>query len=349
MTSIKIVSQTKHRNRDVFVYELKRENGLSAIITNYGCILMSLNVPCNDGSTRDVVLGFDNVEDYWDENYLNDYPYFGAIIGRYANRIKKGEFNIGNETISLSKNKSGNTLHGGFEGFDKKVWEVIEVNESSECSVSLKYISEDGEEGFPEKLTTIISFSLLADGLKYTIVATTDRTTAINLSHHSYFNLDELHAQPKEQLVRIYSDHWLKQDSTFCVTGKQVPVKGEQYDFNDWKPIQQSWNITDGYDQSFVLNNNASMSKPVAEAKSSDGLLHMSVHTTEPVVHFYTGKWIPVINGKGGKQYEPFSGYCFETQGFPNAVNVSGFPSTLLLPGETYTHSTQYIFECLKK
>ena len=140
MASVKIIHQTKHRNRDVFVYELKSENGLSAIITNYGCILMSLNVPCNDGSTRDVVLGFDNVEDYWDENYLNDYPYFGAIIGRYANRIKKGEFNIGNETISLSKNKSGNTLHGGFEGFDKKVWEVIEVNESSECSVSLKYI-----------------------------------------------------------------------------------------------------------------------------------------------------------------------------------------------------------------
>ncbi|MEO5947678.1 MAG: aldose epimerase family protein [Chitinophagaceae bacterium] len=349
MTSVKIIEQTKYRNRDVFVYELKRENGLSAIITNYGCILMSLNVPCNDGSTRDVVLGFDNVEDYWEEKYLSDYPYFGAIIGRYANRIKKGEFEIGNETISLSKNKSGDTLHGGFEGFDKKVWEVVEVNESSECSISLKYISEDGEEGFTGKLTTIICFSLLPEGLKYTIEATTDRTTAINLSHHSYFNLDELQTQPKEQLIRIHSDYWLEQDAAFCVTGKQVPMEGGLFDFKEWKPVQQSWNIADGYDQSFVLSNNISMSKPGAEAKSSDGLLYMSVYTTEPVIHFYTGKWIPTITGKGGKQYEPFSGYCFETHGFPNAVNVPDFPSTLLQPGENYTQSIQYIFECLTK
>lgn len=349
MASVKIISQTKHRNRDVFVYELKRENGLSAIITNYGCILMSLKVPCNEGSTRDVVLGFDNVECYWDDNYLNDYPYFGAIIGRYANRIKEGKFEIGNEIISLSKNKSGNTLHGGFEGFDKKIWEVVEVNESSECSISLKYISEDGEEGFPGNLTTIISFSLLPDGLKYTIKATTDRTTAINLSHHSYFNLDELHTQPKEQLVRIHSDHWLEQDSAFCVSGKQVPVEAGQYDFNEWKPVQQFWNIADGYDQSFVLSNHGLMSKPVAEAKCSDGLLYMSVYTTEPVIHFYTGKWIPSIKGKDGMQYEPFSGYCFETHGFPNAVNIPDFPSTLLLPGENYMHSTQYIFEYFKK
>lgn len=349
MASVKIVEQTKHRNRDVFVYELKRENGLSAIITNYGCILMSLNVPCNDGNTRDVVLGFDKVEDYWDEKYLSDYPYFGAIIGRYANRIRKGEFEIGNETISLSKNKSGNTLHGGFEGFDKKVWEVVGVNESSECSISLKYISEDGEEGFPGKLTTIIYFSLLPDGLKYTFEATTDKTTAINLSHHSYFNLDAIHTQSKEQLVRIHAAHWLEQDAAFCTTGKIIPVKDGDYDFNEWKPALQSWNVADGFDQTFVLSKSSWPSKPAAEAKSGDGRLHMSVYTTEPVVHFYTGKWIPIIKGKAGKQYEPFSGYCFETHGFPNAVNITEFPSNLLLPGENYTHSTQYIFEWLKK
>ena len=344
MSSVKIIQQTKHKDKEVFVYELKNSNGYSAIISNYGGILMSLKVPDKDSVVRDVVLGFDKVEQYWSAEYLENYPYFGAVIGRYANRIKNAEFRLLNKKNDLSKNSAENILHGGFEGFDKNVWGIIGLQEGEECELKLQYISEDGEEGFPGKLTTTIHFELLDDGLKYTLEATCDDYTAINITYHSYFNLDINKETVGEQQAKIYSDQWLEQDEEFCATGNLIAVKNTLYDFNEWKKVAQVWNEKDGYDQSFITAEQIFKMNLVAEARSSDQKIHLQVFSDAPIVHFYTGKYIPEITGKDIQNYKPFCAYCFETQLYPNAVNIPDFPSTILIPDEVYKQTTIYKF-----
>ena len=344
MSSVKIIQQTTHQNKELFVYELKLSNGSAAVITNYGGILMSLLMPDKDGLIRDVVLGFDKVEQYWSEEYLENYPYFGAVIGRYANRIKGGSFVLENKEVILSKNIGENILHGGFEGFDKKVWEVIEVKEGNECSLMLQYTSEDGEEGFPGKLITRIRFELFEKELKYSIEAFCDKATAINLTYHPYFNLDINKAKIDKQQAKIYSDYWLEQDEDFCTTGQLISVKDTAYDFTNWQKIAQPWNENDGYDQSFVIYNHMKEINLVAEAMSSDHKMHLQVFSDAPIVHFYTGKYIPELMGKEQQNYKPFCGYCFETHQYPNAVNISHFPLTILKPNEIYKQSTFYKF-----
>lgn len=344
MNTVKIIQQTLHQNKEVFVYELKKANGISACITNYGGILMSLHVPDKEGNIRDVVLGFDKVEQYWSGEYLNNYPYFGAVIGRYANRIKKACFDLDDRNVELSKNSEDNILHGGFEGFDKKVWEVVATNETTECSLKLRYVSEDGEEGFPGKLTTEITFGLTNEGLKCTMEATCDKITVVNLAWHPYFNLDKNKETVAEQQAKIYSNFWLEQDEEFCATGNLIPVENSGHDFTNWQPVIQEWNKEDGFDQSFVIGNATKDVKLLAEAKSSDAKMHLQVFSDAAILHFYTGKYIPEIAGKANQNYQPFCGYCFETQAYPNAVNISTFPSTVLKPGERYRQTTFFKF-----
>ena len=343
MTSIKIIQQATHQDKQVFVYELKSKN-CSAIITNYGGILMSLFSPDKDGVVRDVVLGFDKVEQYWSPEYLKNYPYFGAVMGRYANRIKGGSFILNDKKIELSKNISGNTLHGGFEGFDKKIWEVVEVKAGEVCSLKFQYVSEDGEEGFPGKLITSLHFTLAEDHLKYTLEASCETETAINLAYHPYFNLDVNKETVGTQQAKIYSDYWLEQDDEFCANGHLISVKDTPYDFTNSHNVAQPWNEKDGYDQSFVIYNHLKEINLVAEAVSSDEKMQLQVWSDAPIVHFYTGKYIPELMGKGQQNYKPFCGYCFETHQYPNAVNISHFPLTILKPDEVYKQSTIYKF-----
>ncbi len=324
----------------IYLFTLTNERKTSVSITNYGAIITSFKVLQSNGTFNDVVLGFDKVEDYFSQEYLAGYPYFGCAIGRYANRIKNGEFSIDGRKYVIAKNKSGDHLHGGWEGFDKKAWNYVS---GSEQELTLKYISRDGEEGYPGNLQVELHFQLTDDDeLIYEFIAETDQPTAINLTHHSYFNLNNGNGMINAHSARIYASAMLEQDDNFVVTGTQIPVAGSNYDFRELKKTDKDWIPDDGYDQSFVLDKEPGDMQLAAELIAGSHDFKLEVYTTEPVVHFYTGKWIPPVKGKNGSAYGPFSGLCFETHQHPNAINIPAFPNTILRPGETYQTKTKY-------
>ncbi len=344
MASVKIVQEVEYHDKKVTVYELCADSGSTAVISNYGGILMKLIVKEKTGNFRDTVLGFDSIAGYWNENYLKQYPYFGAVIGRYANRISSGAFSLDRQNIRLARNNGTSNLHGGVEGFDKKIWDVVDLKSTPHPSLTMQYVSPSGEEGFPGTLTVNITFTLLPSSFQYHIEAGTDEATAVNLSYHTYFNLDAHQETTANQKVKIHSHHWLGQDDELCVTGNVIPVENSPYDFRNWQPVVQNWNKAGGYDQTFIALTENDQLSVVAEALSSDETLHLQVLSTAPVVHFYNGRWIPVVTGKNNTPYGPFSGYCFETHHYPNAVNIPSFPSTLLRPGMLYRQTNVYKF-----
>lgn len=336
---------THTSGEDIYLFTLCNIKGTEVCITNYGAIITAFKIKQSDGRVHDIVLGFDKVESYLSEEYLSGYPYFGAVIGRYANRIKNGEFKIDGVVYSVAKNKGSDHLHGGLQGFDKKVWKC-KSNSSNELVLSYK--SPDGEEGYPGNLETTLCFQLTdKNELVYEFTAVTDKATAINLTHHSYFNLNNGAGTIDDHIIKINSSAILEQDNNFVVTGKSISVENTLYDFRSPKHINMNWLPEDGYDQSFVLDKDAPIDsnsglKFAAEAYSQQSNLKLEVLTNEPLVHFYTGKWIPEIKGKYENGYGPFSGFCLETQKHPNAINISGFPDTVLRPGEIYRTKTMY-------
>lgn len=335
----KIKSQYCLSGEDIYLFTLRNTKGTEVCITNYGAIITSFKVCQANGAINDIVLGFDKVEGYLSQDYLAGYPYFGAAIGRYANRIKNGQFSIDSKKYTLSKNKTTDHLHGGANGFDKKVWDYVS---HSEKTLTLKYKSIDGEEGYPGNLETELRFELTdSDELIYEYTARTDKPTAVNLTHHSYFNLNNGSGTIGDHLVKINSAAMLEQDDNFVATGKYLPVINTVHDFKNAKPIDENWNAEDGYDQTYLIES-TNTSHPVAEACSKRSGIVLQVFTAEPVVHFYTGKWIPFLNGKSGNSYGPFSGFCFETHKHPNAINIAHFPNTVLRPGEIYHTQTMY-------
>jgi aldose 1-epimerase len=245
----------------------------------------------------------------------------------------------------LARNRPPDHLHGGYIGFDRKVWKC---DSFSEQKLSLKYTSSDGEEGYPGNLNTTLRFELTDnDELIYEFTATVDKPTAINLTHHSYFNLKNGYGTVGDHLVKLNSSHVLEQDDNFVVTGKSISVDGTHYDFRQFKRIDQYWNAADGYDQSFVLDKTGLTDAETgltfaAEAFCEESQLGLQVYTSEPIVHFYTGKWIPSLLGKNGNRYGSFSGLCFETHKHPNAINIPHFAGTVLRPGELYCTKTMY-------
>ena len=329
---------------DIYLFTLRNIKGTEVCITNYGAIITSLKIQQSAGKINDIVLGFDNPADYLTNEYLANYPYFGAVIGRYANRIRRGEFSIDGSRYSLAKNKAPDHLHGGNSGFDSKVWTV---DYCSENKLELRYISDDGEEGYPGNLDTKLCFELGDNNdLTYEFIASTDKTTPVNLTHHSYFNLKNGCGTIGDHIVRINSSIVLEQDDNFVVTGKEIPVAGTPFEFRRPKRIDRDWNATDGYDQTFVLSAGTRENKDgllfAAEASCEVSHITLQVYTSEPVVHFYTGRWIPSLNGKCEHKYGAFSGLCFETHKHPNALNIPQFPDTMLRPGETYRTRTLY-------
>lgn len=320
-------------------FELKNNKGTIVTILNYGAIISSFKIKNSDGSYNDIVLGFDDPAEYLREDYLAAYPYFGAAIGRYANRIGNARFFMDGQDYQLTANSGINQLHGGHTGFDKKLWELIQ---HSEQQVSLRYLSKDGEEGFPGDLETIIHFSLTNDDeLRYEYEAHTNKPTAVNLTHHSYFNLNNGDGNIGDHEVFIDGTDILEQDENYVATGKLIPVKDTAYDFNQYHTPASRWNEEEGYDQSYIINQ-PSLEKPAASLRSPDAEFSLEIFTDEPVVHFYTGKYIPSIPGRNGQPYFPFCGLCFETQQQPNAINIDQFPSTVLRPGEKYHTTTVY-------
>ena len=240
----------------------------------------------------------------------------------------------------LTQNIGNDTLHGGNEGFDKKTWQLVSIGDTT---LALKYISKDGEEGFPGNLETTIRFELNDENeLSYEFFATTDKPTAINLTHHSYFNLNNSKETIEDHEVKINASHILAQDERLVCNGDFIAVANNQYDFRIFKAINTDWNKADGYDQCFVIDNKTDDLRLVAEARSSRSGITLQIYSTEPAVQFYTGQGLNVENAKGGDQYGPFSGFCLETHKHPNAINIAHFPNTVLRPGEKYDTKTVY-------
>lgn len=321
---------------DIYLFHLTNNRGTEVRVTNLGaittaCILQTAKGPLN------ILLGFDDVRDYLDKNYLDAYPYFGAAIGRYANRIANGHFTIDEKQYQVTCNQPPHHLHGGDNGFDKKIWRIKQYD-PVKARLQLSYTSPDGEEGFPGTLETELEITLTNDNeLIYAFTAVTDHPTAVNLTHHDYFDLDPLVPGIGDQQVQIEADYLLAQDESFVVTGELLPVRETVFDFRQPKPISRDADPVKGYDQSFVIND-VKKDMPVASAFSANTGIKLEVFTTAPVVHFYTGRYVPLLNGKFG----PFSGFCFETQIHPNAVNIPSFPDTILRPGNIYTQKTIY-------
>lgn len=329
--------------KEILGIELTNTHGTYVKIYNYGAIINKFVVVNKQGQKQDIVLGFDDFEGYVTEEYLDGYPYLGAVIGRYANRIKNGRFTIDGVVHQLTQAKGGDCLHGGDIGFDRKVWDVLSTIDPS---VTLQYVSPAGEEHFPGNLTIQLTFKLTDDNeLILDFKATTDEATAINLTHHSYFNLSPDLGSIGNHHHRMPASHYLEQDDNYVVTGKLIPVEGTKHDFLGGKLINQDWDPKEGYDQTYVLDKEYGEFTLASETTEEKSGLKLSVYTTEPVAHLYTAAYLSVKNGKGGAEYHPFEAFCVETQHHPNGINIPAFPSTVLKPGETYKQTTIYKIE----
>lgn len=332
----------------VDLYRLSNTKGVEASIINYGGIVVSLKTPDRNNKTSDVVLGFDSLE-----GYLGNHPYFGAIIGRYGNRIAKGRFSLDGQEYQLAKNNGENHLHGGIRGFDKVVWRARENAASNR--VELSYLSKDGEEGYPGNLSVTVTYTLTENSeLKIDYDATTDRTTVVNLTNHSYFDLrgQEGQGDISGHRIMIAADRFTPVDSGLIPTGELRAVEGTPFDFRQPRAIGEKINADDeqirigkGYDHNFVLNAGGGTLALAARVTEPETGRVMEVYTTEPGVQFYTGNFLDgSITGKGGKRYAHRSGFCLETQHFPDSPNKPSFPSVVLKPGNRYRTTTVYQF-----
>ncbi len=332
----------QHNKEDIYLFTLKNNRGVEISISNLGAIIQSFIVPDRSGIATDIVLGFDSIAQYLEKDYLDSMTYLGAIVGRYANRIGNACFEIDGELFTVSENLPPHQIHGGHEGFDRKAWKPEILSGSTRPKLKLSYLSKDGEEGFPGNLQVTVSFELNEENELILITeAITDKATPVNLTHHDYFNLNGA-GLIEDHWVELPSALYLGQHEDYVSNGEFHPVAGTKYDFTKAKQIGQDWEAGEGYDQSFVLDKKYGSWGRAAMAFSDRNGLKLEVYTDEPTVQFYTGKHLNLGQGKMGQTYLPFTGFCFETQHHTNALNIKGFPETILRPGQVYKHKTIY-------
>lgn len=349
MKANQIHTGTFVNEKEVIAVELINAKGTFVKLFNYGTIINQFVVKNADGEKQDIVLGFDDIKGYLSEDYLSNYPYFGAVIGRYANRIKNGEFTVDGTSYQVAQNNGNDCLHGGIEGLDKKVWDIVELNNDVNPSVTFQYFSLDGEEGFPGDLAIQLKFTLTEnDELILAYQADTDEATPINLTHHSYFNLSKNVEGVQSHHHQMNASKWLAQDDNYVVTGELLPVEDSLHDFRKGKLIGEGWDSENGYDQTYLLDKNYGDLTLASRTQAQDSGLVLSIYTTEPVAHFYTAKYVDVKKGKGGKHYKSFEAFCVETQHAPNSINIPSFPTTVLQPEELYQQTTIYKVEVKK-
>ncbi len=330
------------------LYLLKNQAGMQAAITNYGGRLVSLLVPSANGNLVDVVLGFDNVEQY----QTSTEPYFGAIIGRYGNRIANAKFTLDDKVYTLYKNNGENTLHGGKKGFEDVVWDAHLIDDQV---LELTYLSKDMEEGFPGNLSVKVTYTLTNDNqLKIDYEATTDKTTIVNLTNHAFFNLDgeDNRGTIHNHRLTIFADHYLPVNNNMIPTGEIASVTNTPFDFRKPAMIGKGINADDnqikngkGYDHTFVLNEDEENGLKLAAVVTRENGITMEVLTEEPGIQLYTGNFLQSKNTlRGGGKDDFRSAFCLETQHFPDSPNQPGFPTTALGPGEIYRTRTVYRF-----
>ncbi len=342
---------TLHQGKQVTLFFLRSSSGLQATITNYGGRIISLVVADKNKLPVDVAVGYDNIRDFLSKPEF----YYGALIGRYGNRIANGKFSIDGTEYILAQNNNKNNLHGGPKGFHTAVWDAKQINQSV---LELSYVSKDGEEGFPGNLQVKVTYTLQDNGLLVAYEALTDKTTVCNLTQHTYFNLNGCGSGTiSNHLLLIDADHYTPVNDRLIPLGQLETVADSPFDFR--KPItigtrlhepHQQLIIGNGYDHNYVLNGTAGTIRLVAEAASDQSGIIMQVHTTEPGMQLYGGNFMSgqhII--KYGAVDEPHTGFCLETQHFPDSPNQPGFPSTILKPGERYLSSTRYDFSLIKE
>jgi aldose 1-epimerase len=329
--------------KEVILFTLTNAKNATLKVSTYGGTITALEVPDKDGNFADVVLGFDNLQDY-----LGEHPFFGVIAGRYANRIAFGKFTLDGVEYKLAATDGRHHLHGGVTGFDKVVWDGEEVKTPDAVGVKLTYLAKDGEEGYPGNLRTTVTYWLTNQNeLVIEYEAETDKPTVINLTNHSYFNLSgEGSGDILGHEIMINADRYTAVDEELIPTGELAPVKGTALDLTTAQPIGAGFNeLKDGYDHNYVLNkegNELSLAAKVFDPKSGR---KMEVYTTQPGVQFFTGNTMNgTLKGKSGKIYHKHAGFCLETQHFPDSPNHESFPATRLNPGETFREKTIYKF-----
>jgi aldose 1-epimerase len=335
--------------RSAEVFTLSNANGIEARVTNFGGIILSLTTPDRAGRMADIVLGFDSLAPY-----LAGTPYFGAIIGRYGNRIAWGSFAIDGDTFSLAKNNGPNHLHGGVRGFDKVLWDAEPFANETGQGLILRYTSPDGEEGYPGTLQATVTYTLTDENeLIVDYVATTDKATPVNLTQHSYFNLSGAGSGDilGHELL-IAASAYTPVDSTLIPTGEITPVEGTPFDFRTPTAIGARIDADDpqirngpGYDHNFVLDRTGEGLQLAARVTDPGSGRTLEIRTMEPGLQFYSGNFLDgTITGKGGHGYGHRSGFCLETQHYPDSPNQPSFPSTILRPGEEYRTRTVFAF-----
>jgi aldose 1-epimerase len=335
-------------------YRLTNANGMEITVLTYGGIIQSISVPDRDGTFANVALGFDNLDDYVARS-----PYFGCIVGRYANRIARGRFTLDGQEYELAINNDPNTLHGGEKGFDKQIWATNGPEMVSDGqAISLSYTSPDGEEGYPGTLDVTVTYTLTdADEIRIDYLATTDATTVLNLTNHSYFNLAGEGSGPIfDHELMLNAPEYTPVDETLIPTGEIAPVAGTPFDFTTAKPIGQDIRdasdeqilIGRGYDHNFVIDRSDVAEGElamVAQVTDPESGRMMEVHSTEPGVQLYTGNFLDgTFAGTSGMVYRQSDAFCLETQHFPDSPNQPDFPSTVLEPGDEFTSTTVYTF-----
>jgi aldose 1-epimerase len=335
----------------VDIFTLRNANGVEARICNYGGIVVSLRVPDRNGVLGDVVLGYDNLD-----GYTKSSPYFGCLIGRYGNRIAKGKFTLNGKEYTLATNNYPNHLHGGIKGFDKVVWQARGVPSLLGPTVELRYVSKDGEEGYPGNLTVTAVYTLTDDNaLRLDYSATCDRDTVVNLTQHSYFNLAGK-GDILGHLVYINAERFTPVDSTLIPTGELRPVAGTPFDFRTATAIGARINQDDeqlkfgnGYDHNWVINKPKGALGLMARVTEPTTGRVLEVLSTEPGLQFYTGNFLDgSITGKGGWVYQFRNGFCMEPQHYPDSPNQPSFPSVVLKPGQVYQNTIIYRFSVQK-
>ena len=329
------------------LYTLANDHGVVVTLTNYGGTIVTLHTPDRHGQPGDIVLGHDALE-----GYLTASPFFGCLVGRFANRIAKARFVLDDVEYTLAQNNGPNHLHGGLVGFDKVLWEGAPFQNASGVSVVLRYLSQDGEEGYPGNLDVTVIYTLTgANELRIDYGATTDRATVLNLTNHTYFNLAG-QGDILGHVMQIEAERFTPVDDTLIPTGELRSVQGTPLDFRQPTAIgarigqdDEQLRLGGGYDHNFVVNGQAGQPRPAATVSEPGSGRTLTVHTTQPGIQFYSGNMMPdALPGKGGQVYTKRSGLCLETQHFPDTPNQPTFPSAVLRPGETYAETTVFTF-----
>ncbi|MDO4879739.1 MAG: aldose epimerase family protein [Capnocytophaga sp.] len=326
----------KIENKEVFLFTLTNKNGMQVSISNFGGIIQSVQVPSLGGEVE-CVLGFNTLEEYLSKEYRENYPYFGAIIGRNAGRIKGGKCPLNGKDLQLTINHNGTQLHGGVQGFDSKVWEVVAVEDKENPSVKLRYFSVDGEEGFPGNLTTLVTYTLTQENeLRVDYEAQTDKPTIVNLTQHSYFNFNKNSYNMLNHYLQINGDKYVPLHPDYSPTGEILDVEGTYLDYR--KPNVVHQDIDNAFPRQVSEND------VVGSLFCKETNIRMEVKTSHPVLHIYAGYYVPEFSSKERTKTGQNAGICFEAQGYADALNYPQFVSTQLNPEEKYQFFTIFKF-----